>query len=263
MKQVEDMLRAFFSAVLDECDDNPEFAKRIARALRVNFDAPHGRREEVEGQRGAKRSGRRRQGQFDPFELYAEGEDVLKQRLQKLDETQLKDIIAEHSMDNARLARRWKDRDRLVQHIIATVVQRTHKGEVFMDRAFKLKVSEARFVRDWDAVLVPVEFVNRGAADTVTSIELRIGGEALVNSVPHLGREVDRVLEPPPLRLEDSDGRTGVLYFVLFPRNDGSAPRLSDAELVVRLASGEVQRRSVTIHGPTVDPENARPTERH
>lgn len=69
---------------------------------------------------------------MDPFALYEKGETELRRALEQLDVERLKDIVAEHGMDQARLAMRWKATPRLVELIVASVKSRAHKGEAFL-----------------------------------------------------------------------------------------------------------------------------------
>ena len=45
----------------------------------------------------------------------------------------IKDIIAEYGMDQSKLAMKWKDKDRLIKHIIETSERRVTKGNAFRD----------------------------------------------------------------------------------------------------------------------------------
>jgi len=44
---------------------------------------------------------------------------------------QLRDIVAEHGMDNDRLAMKWKDSHRVIDRIVERVVDRSEKGSAF------------------------------------------------------------------------------------------------------------------------------------
>lgn len=44
---------------------------------------------------------------------------------------QLRDIIAEHGMDNDRLAMKWKDPARVIDRILERVSSRSEKGSAF------------------------------------------------------------------------------------------------------------------------------------
>lgn len=103
--------------VEDEAVDFPS----QARLLKITI--------EVQGVK--RRLGRRARSLLDPFTIHAQGEDVLKARLLELDAERLKDIIAEHGMDTAKLAMKWKSKDRLVDLIVTTVRTRRTKGDAF------------------------------------------------------------------------------------------------------------------------------------
>jgi hypothetical protein len=52
--------------------------------------------------------------------------------LATLDVDQLKDVIARHQMDRARLAMKWQTPERLIDVIVAHTMSRAHKGEAFL-----------------------------------------------------------------------------------------------------------------------------------
>ncbi len=110
-------IEAVFAEIVSEAKSNPEFAQRLETALS-----------------GTPRMARRRRrapGAVDPFALFAEGEDTLRQRLNELDIEQLKDIVAEHGMDQSRLAMKWRTPDRLIELIVNMVRDRSRKGDAF------------------------------------------------------------------------------------------------------------------------------------
>lgn len=114
-----------FTAVAAEASRTPRFANALIAAFRESVDQP-----------GAnvkpKRANRRPPGPFDPFEVFAEDKVAgLRRRLQDLELEQLRDIIAEHRMDNDRLAMKWKDVDRVIDRIIDRVAARAEKGSAF------------------------------------------------------------------------------------------------------------------------------------
>lgn len=283
MTAVERKLRALLKTVLDECEGNPAFRERLAavldgaeeleshrapkssRAADGPSDATSARTNTTDKARssaGAKRLGRRPPGPFDPFAVYQAGEDrdplkehhgelggevALRQQLGKLDEDALKDIIAEHSMDTSRLAMKWKDPDRLIDLIVKTVVQRSRKGEAFINPEFRVKASDAVYVNDWQAIIVGIEISNRGPADTITAIELRIGDQTFSHSMPDASKSIPKLISEAPRRIEHNDGLEGALYFG--PSLDGGAslPKAPEAELIVRRASGAAHRSQVTV----------------
>ena len=114
-------LRALFAEIVKEAESNPESAERIAAIIEPG-DTPR-----------PKKSHRRAPGVFDPFEVFEQGEDALRSRLEELEIEQLKDIVAEHGMDRSKLAMKWKTKDRFFDLIVTTVANRSRKGHAFRD----------------------------------------------------------------------------------------------------------------------------------
>jgi hypothetical protein len=116
-----DRLARFFAEIVREARANPAFAARLLDTLRDGKTVSRGPRQV-----------RRARGPFDPFELHGtQGEAALRKRLGDLTVEQLKDIVAEHGMDQARLAMKWKTTGRLVDLIATTVATRSRKGDAF------------------------------------------------------------------------------------------------------------------------------------
>jgi hypothetical protein len=103
--------------VVAEAARDPEFG----RALRSAIDEvlPKKRR-------------RRQPAVVDVFDAYARGgEEALRNALAPLTVDELKDIVAQHRMDRAQLALKWRTPERLIDLIVAQTVSRAHKGEAF------------------------------------------------------------------------------------------------------------------------------------
>jgi hypothetical protein len=130
-------LRDAFLVILDEVDANPTFARNLDRALNGG-----GSQTKREPRRGARRA----PGVIDPFGVYSDGEPALREALGRLDIEQLKDIIAEHGMDQAKLAMKWKSTDRLVDFIVTTVSTRARKGRAFMTNTSSVRTGERQDV---------------------------------------------------------------------------------------------------------------------
>jgi hypothetical protein len=79
-----------------------------------------------------KRTGRRAPAKLDPFKILADGgEQVLIEQLADLSLEELRDIVAQFGMDPRRLVTKWKDVQRVRDHIVATTIQRSRKGDAF------------------------------------------------------------------------------------------------------------------------------------
>lgn len=121
------LLQALFAEILKEVEANPDFAARLLRAI------PNTAPESLAG--ATTRRLRRPPAVIDPFEVYANGgETPLREALGKLDVEQLKDVVAEHGMDQAKLALKWKTPERLIDLIVTSVSARSRKGDAFRAR---------------------------------------------------------------------------------------------------------------------------------
>lgn len=128
-----------FRTVLEEARANPAFGKRLIAVMegsdsgltnhqRMSPSAGKGRHE---GKPSSARRHRRPPGVVNPTEAISRGEGALRADLDRLDNEQLKDIIAEHGMDTRKLAMKWKDRQRLIDLIVGFTHDRLAKGAVF------------------------------------------------------------------------------------------------------------------------------------
>jgi hypothetical protein len=70
----------------------------------------------------------------DPLTAIQSGQLHLQSQLAALDQEQLRDVMADYRMDPSKLAMKWKDRDRVIEHIVATAVERGQKGDAFRAR---------------------------------------------------------------------------------------------------------------------------------
>ena len=122
--ELEERLRAFMEVIIQEARSNPRFARLLIQAIGETNDGEDAGRQKP-------RPRRRNPPSLDPFTLYEQGEDHLRDALAGLGLDQLKDVVAGYGMDRARLALRWRTPDRLVDLIVETVKTRAHKGDVF------------------------------------------------------------------------------------------------------------------------------------
>ena len=122
--RIEERLRALMELVIEEARSNPDFQRRLEQALAGRV-VPTGAGNRRRG------SHRRNPPSLDPFALYEQGEERLRDTLSDLDIELLKDIVAGYGMDRARLALRWRTPGRLIDLIVDTVKSRTQKGDAF------------------------------------------------------------------------------------------------------------------------------------
>lgn len=119
-------LKALLNIVIEEAEKNEEFANKLSAIL--NSDDSNAANSVASG----KRPGNRRdKAVLDPIRLVEEGEENLREKLNELTEKQLKDIIADYGMDPSKLAMKWKDKERIIGHIIDTATRRATKGDAF------------------------------------------------------------------------------------------------------------------------------------
>jgi hypothetical protein len=114
--------------LLAAASHDPVLAERALRRLHADPKLA----DLVEMPPGLKRTGRRAPAKLDPLKILSDsGEDGLTIRLAGLDLEELRDIVAQFGMDPRRLVMRWKDAERVQEHIVATTVQRSRKGDAF------------------------------------------------------------------------------------------------------------------------------------
>lgn len=116
------LLSSIFKEFLKELHSNQDLRNRITQLIEKDIKRVEER---------PTRSHRRKPGPFDPMAVYREQPETLNPRLEGLEIEQLKDIIAEHGMDRAKLAMKWQTKGRLVDLIITTIQSRAQKGDAF------------------------------------------------------------------------------------------------------------------------------------
>lgn len=114
--------------ILTAASKDPILAERALR--RLNADPKLAGL--VEMPPGMKRTGRRAPARLDPFKVLADSsEPHLMARLADLSLEELRDIVAQFGMDPRRLVMKWRDAQRVREHIVATTAQRSRKGDAF------------------------------------------------------------------------------------------------------------------------------------
>ena len=129
-KTIQILIRGLAEAVIDEANNNENFKAKLENVL--NFQGvPTVDKSQKKGSKGGRSANRRDPAVVDPIALITEGEDRLIERLKGLTDKELKDIIADYAMDPSKLAMKWKDRERLINHIIDASRRRASKGDAF------------------------------------------------------------------------------------------------------------------------------------
>lgn len=135
-QELADVLNNLTTVVVEEARRNPAFAARLSDALgRAQSDSAAVAPEAVPvPARARPKRGRRAPGPWDPYAVYAEvGEAGLREGLGELELEQLRDIVAEHGMNNDGLVMKWKTASRVIDRIVDRVVARAAKGDAFRD----------------------------------------------------------------------------------------------------------------------------------
>lgn len=124
--KVRPTLLALARVIADECDRNAPFRKKVEEAL-----APKSSESKAKPSAAVHRPHRRTPAVLDPVDLASGGRESLRSALAPLDIERLKDIVAQFGMDPSKLVMKWKDPDRIAEHIIETSMTRASKGDAF------------------------------------------------------------------------------------------------------------------------------------
>ena len=130
---IKKVLRDLAIAVADEAAQNPEFARKLTEILEP-VSSPSSRRATLGGSATThqrKPRHRRAPAVLDPVALAKDGEELLRSQLASLNIEQLRDIVAEHGMDQGRLVMRWKTAARVIEKIVEISTGRARKGDAF------------------------------------------------------------------------------------------------------------------------------------
>ncbi|MEK4508961.1 hypothetical protein [Paenibacillus sp. FSL K6-2524] len=129
-KNVLALWKKVSTCIADEITNNDEFANRMGLIFEANLVTTDSSDNETADTK-PKRGKRREPAKVNPFVLLERGADFLMTALEALNIEELKDVIAENGMDTAKLAMKWKDRNRLINHIVETTRRRSSRGDAF------------------------------------------------------------------------------------------------------------------------------------
>ena len=69
---------------------------------------------------------------LDLYAVFASGgESQLREAIQRFDIPQLRRIVQRNGLDSSKLAEKWRNKERLMELIVRTVMERAHLGDVF------------------------------------------------------------------------------------------------------------------------------------
>lgn len=119
--------------VIEEAEYNESFSHKVEQILE-GVDIATKNDDSLKKAKKKKRPSNRREAAIlDPIAMISEDEGLLIEKLQELTDVQLKNIIADYGMDPSKLAMKWKNRERLIDHIIGVARRRASKGDVFRE----------------------------------------------------------------------------------------------------------------------------------
>lgn len=134
-RNVVNILKQLVDVVIEETEHNDDFAQKIEQILSGEIVTVKKKNTGKKVSGAGRPSNRRDPAVFDPVSLISENEYLLVEKLRSLTDKQLKDIIADYGMDSSKLAMKWKDRERLINHIVDTARRRAAKGDAFREKA--------------------------------------------------------------------------------------------------------------------------------
>ena len=133
-RSVVNVLRQLVNAIIEEAEHNDDFAYKIEQVLNEEIVTVKKKNTGRKVLGSGRPSNRRDPAVLDPVSLILEDEYLLAKKLQSLTDKQLKDIIADYGMDPSKRAMKWKNRERLIDHIVDTARRRAVKGDAFREK---------------------------------------------------------------------------------------------------------------------------------
>ena len=118
---MKNKLKKLFDLIIEESKNNESFRKKIDDLLEPKI--------EIKTEKKGKN--KREAAALDPIIIAEKDVKELKIKLEELDIEKLKDIVSEYRLDPSRLVMKWKDKDRIIEHIIKAALSRAEKGDVF------------------------------------------------------------------------------------------------------------------------------------
>ena len=127
------VLRDFVNVVVNEAEQNPDFADKLRVVFEPNADSTKKERSVAitTSSRRTRPANRRPPAVLDPVSLAAHGKEALHAELSALTLDQLKDIVADYGMDRDKLVMKWRTKSRVIDRIVEVSISRAQKGDAF------------------------------------------------------------------------------------------------------------------------------------
>jgi hypothetical protein len=125
-------LKKLFDVIRDEAKQNATFRDRLEQLLgTAHLSSQISAVPSTIKSATQRRGNRRAPALVDPIADGDGGEVHVRERLAPLTLEQLRDVVADFRMDPTKLVMKWKDRQRVIDHIVSTAVGRRQKGDAF------------------------------------------------------------------------------------------------------------------------------------
>jgi len=135
---LRNVLTRLMRTVIDEAERNPAFETALNEALDITAKQKSVSNSSKESQAQKLQSSdtkwpknRRPPAVLDPVQIVKNGEQALRDALQKLSLDELRNIVAEYGMDTGKLVLKWVASERVIDRIVEISITRAHKGDAF------------------------------------------------------------------------------------------------------------------------------------
>lgn len=130
-KKTISLLKQLADVVIEEAKQNEAFGNKIEQILGILPVEPGQDTKACKTGKTGRSTNRRDPAVLDPVAVISEGENILLEKLGNLTDKELKDIIADYSMDPSKLAMRWRKKEKLIDLIMEAARRRASKGDAF------------------------------------------------------------------------------------------------------------------------------------
>ena len=123
------LLKDLFNNVLIKMSEDGDFSKEIEQIFDSYFN---GIKTKGFAETGHRRTNRK-PAIFNPIDYLIDNNDMekLEQKLNEFSIEELKDIVSDFGMDHLKLVLKWKNKEKIIKHIVFTTYSRVNKGKEF------------------------------------------------------------------------------------------------------------------------------------